>query len=163
MMMKNESLKQITIKLEKFLAGKKLAYGNIDMISQNSFSQITTIIIDDDKDITAVFAEYLKSHGITTLGIGHDGKSAVELYQKTKPSVVFLDVMMPDYDGFYGLEKIKQFDLNARIIMVTADVTQETHDRLMSLGASMIIHKPFEIEEIIMMINRITQLEVMNN
>lgn len=132
------------------------------MNHQNTFSQITTIIIDDDKDISIVFADYLKLHGITTLGIGHDGKSAVELYQKIKPSVVFLDVIMPNYDGFYGLEKIKQFDPNARIIMVTADLTQETHDRLVSLGANMIIHKPFEIEEILMIINRIIRLEIVN-
>ena len=131
-------------------------------MNNHAFSQITTIIIDDDKDITAVFAEYLKLHGIATLGIGHNGKSAIELYQKIKPSVVFLDVMMPDYDGFYGLEKIKQFDPNARVIMVTADVTRETHDRLVSLGANMIIHKPFEIEEILMIINRIIRLEVVN-
>ena len=133
------------------------------MSNPNSFSQITAIIIDDDQGITTVFTEYLQVHGIATLGIGHDGKSAVELYQKTKPDIVFLDVIMPDYDGFYGLEKIKQFDPNARVIMVTADLTQGTHDRLMSLGANMIIHKPFEIEEILMIINRITQLEVMNN
>ena len=133
------------------------------MSGQISFSHITTIIIDDDPGITTVFTEYLKLHGITNLGIGHDGKSAVDLYQKTKPNVVFLDVMMPDYDGFYGLEKIKQFDPNARVIMVTADVTQETHDRLISLGASMVLHKPFEIEEIVMVINRMTALEVVNS
>ena len=132
------------------------------MSSQRFSSQITAIIIDDDKGITTVFREYLQIHGIATLGVGHDGKSVVELYQKTKPDIVFLDVMMSDYDGFYGLEKIKQFDPNARVIMVTADLTQEAHDKLMSLGANMIIHKPFEIEEILMMINRITKLEVVN-
>ncbi len=131
-------------------------------MNNQAISQITTIIIDDDKDITDVFSEYLQIHGITTLGIGHNGKSAIELYQKTKPDIVFLDVMMSDYDGFYGLEKIKQFDPNARVIMVTADLTQGTHDRLMSLGANMIIHKPFEIEEILMIINRIIRLEVVN-
>jgi len=132
------------------------------MNNQIFSSQITAIIIDNDKGITTVFREYLQIHGIATLGIGHDGKSAIELYQKTKPDIVFLDVIMPNYDGFYGLEKIKQFDPNARVIMVTADLTQETHDRLMSLGANMIIHKPFEIEEILTMINRITQLEIVN-
>jgi DNA-binding response OmpR family regulator len=135
---------------------------DIDMSSQKFSSQITAIIIDDDKGITTVFREYLQIHGIATLGVGHDGKSVVELYQKTKPDIVFLDVIMSNYDGFYGLEKIKQFDPNARVIMVTADLTQEAHDKLMSLGANMIIHKPFEIEEILMMINRITQLEVVN-
>jgi len=132
------------------------------MSSQRFSSQITAIIIDDDKGITTVFREYLQIHGIATLGVGHDGKSVVELYQKTKPDIVFLDVIMSNYDGFYGLEKIKQFDPNARVIMVTADLTQEAHDKLMSLGANMIIHKPFEIEEILMMINRITKLEVVN-
>ena len=132
------------------------------MSSQRFSSQITAIIIDDDKGITTVFREYLQIHGIATLGVGHDGKSVVELYQKTKPDIVFLDVIMSNYDGFYGLEKIKQFDPNAKVIMVTADLTQEAHDKLMSLGANMIIHKPFEIEEILMMINRITQLEVVN-
>ena len=132
------------------------------MNNQSLSSQITAIIIDNDKGITTVFREYLQIHGIATLGIGNDGKSVVELYQKTKPDIVFLDVIMPDYDGFYGLEKIKQFDPNARVIMVTADLTQETHDRLVSLGANMIIHKPFEIEEILTMINRITQLEIVN-
>lgn len=132
------------------------------MSSQIFSSQITAIIIDDDKRITTVFREYLQIHGITTLGIGHDGKSVVELYQKTKPDIVFLDVIMPDYDGFYGLEKIKQFDPNARIIMVTADLTQETHDRLVALGADMIIHKPFETKEIIRVLNRITELKVTN-
>ena len=131
-------------------------------MSQIFSSQVTAIIIDDDKGITTVFREYLQIHGIATLGVGHDGKSVVDLYQKTKPDIVFLDVIMPDYDGFYGLEKIKQFDPNARIIMVTADLTQGTHDRLVSLGANMIIHKPFEIEEILMALNRITQLEVVN-
>jgi DNA-binding response OmpR family regulator len=135
---------------------------DIDMSSQRFSSQITAIIIDDDKGITTVFREYLQIHGIATLGVGHDGKSVVELYQKTKPDIVFLDVIMSNYDGFYGLEKIKQFDPNARVIMVTADLTQEAHDKLMSLGANMIIHKPFEIEEILMMINRITKLEVVN-
>lgn len=132
------------------------------MSSQRFSSQITAIIIDDDKGITTVFREYLQIHGIATLGVGHDGKSVVELYQKTKPDIVFLDVIMSNYDGFYGLEKIKQFDPNAKVIMVTADLTQEAHDKLVSLGANMIIHKPFEIEEILMMINRITQLEVVN-
>ena len=161
-MSNTHNLTQINNKIE-YLIKEKSAKVDIDMNSQIFSSQITAIIIDDDKGITTVFTEYLQIHGIATLGIGHDGKSTIELYQKTKPDIVFLDVIMPDYDGFYGLEKIKQLDPNARVIMVTADITQETHDRLMSLGANMIIHKPFEIEEIIMVINRITQLEVIHN
>lgn len=82
---------------------------DIDMNNQNAFSQITTIIIDDDKDITVVFAEYLKSHGITTLGIGHDG-NCYGTIPKDQPEYVFLDVMMPtqDYNLIEELESLQQ-------------------------------------------------------
>lgn len=150
-------------KIREILGWKKINLWGIDMDGQNQGSQTTAIIIDDDHDIASVFKEYLELYGITTLGIGHNGKSAVELYQKIKPSIVLLDVMMPDYDGFYGLGKIKQLDPSAKVIMATADATQESRDRLTSLGADAVLHKPFEVKEIRAAINRITQLGVGNN
>ncbi len=128
-----------------------------------AFPQISTIIIDDNRDIAKVFEEYLELCGITVVGVGYDGKDAVDLYQKFKPSVVILDVMMPNFDGFYGLEKIKQLDSNAKVIMVTADTTLRTQERLKSLGAHSIIYKPIEIEDLFLAISRAAQLGCVHN
>lgn len=113
------------------------------------------IVIDDDFDTVEVFCEYLELKNIHVLGKGHNGKDAVDLYKKLNPDVVFLDVLMPDYDGFYALEKIRQVNPKAHVIMVTASLTAQTEDKLKELNASAIIFKPYEIDQVIETVNRV--------
>lgn len=121
---------------------------------------ITSIVIDDDPDTVAVFCEYLEMNQIMVMGKGFNGKEAVELYQKLKPDFVFADVMMPEYDGFYALEKIRQIDPGAKIIMVTADLRAETEYRLKALKATDIVFKPFDISKIMEIIYRLEPMQI---
>lgn len=116
---------------------------------------MTGIIIDDDIDTVDVLEEYLEFKDIHILDKGFDGKDAVDLYKKHNPDIVFLDVMMPHYDGFYALEKIKQLDPDACMIMVTGDLTTETYNRLQLLKSSAIIYKPFDIDHIMEAIKQV--------
>jgi len=113
------------------------------------------IVIDDDFDTVEVFSDYLELKNIHVLGKGYNGKDAVDLYKKLNPDVVFLDVLMPDYDGFYALEKIRQVNPNAHVIMVTASLTAQTEDKLKELNASAIIFKPYEIDQVVETVNRV--------
>ena len=121
---------------------------------------ITSIVIDDDPDTVAVFCDYLEMNQIMVIGKGFNGKDAVELYQKLKPDIVFADVMMPEYDGFYALEKIRQIDPDTKIIMVTADLRAETEHRLKALKATGIVFKPFDIRKIMEIIYTIAPMEI---
>ena len=58
------------------------------------------IIVDDDQDTVEVFCEYLTIKGIDVIGIGHNGREAIELYQELKPDVVLSDVLMPTMMDF---------------------------------------------------------------
>jgi DNA-binding NarL/FixJ family response regulator len=116
---------------------------------------VSVLVIDDDVDTVEVFCEYLEIKDIKVLGRGHNGKSAIELYEKLKPDIVLLDVMMPEYDGFFGLEQIKKFDPAAKVIMVTADLTYGTEKRLKELNASAVIYKPYEIDSVIDTIHKV--------
>jgi len=120
----------------------------------------SVIVVDDDRDTVEVFCEYLAIKDIKVLGRGYDGKAAVELYKKHKPDVVLLDVMMPDYDGFYGLEQIRKIDPAAKIIMVTADLTSDTEKKLVELKASAMIYKPYEIDSVIETIETVNKENV---
>lgn len=91
---------------------------------------ISVIVIDDDIDTLDVFSEFLEIKDIKVLGRGHDGKKAAELYQKFRPDIVIMDAMMPDYDGFYGINKIREINPDAKIIMVTATVSEETEKKI---------------------------------
>ncbi|MDE1812868.1 MAG: response regulator, partial [Thaumarchaeota archaeon] len=119
---------------------------------------MTAIVIDDDKDTVSVLCDFLQIKGIKVIGRGYDGLEAVEIYKKLRPDAVFLDVMMEGYDGIYGLEKIKEIRRDAIVIMVTADMTVSTHDKLITLDASAIVYKPYDINEIMHILGKLSTM-----
>jgi two-component system, chemotaxis family, chemotaxis protein CheY len=128
--------------------------------NKNEIKQITALVVDDDKDTVSVFSEFLQLKGIEVIGTGYDGMEAFELYKRLKPDVVFLDVMMDRYDGFYALEKIRAMDRDAIVIMVTADLSKDTEKRLTDLGSSAIIYKPYDIDQIIQVVDKLVHQKI---
>jgi DNA-binding response OmpR family regulator len=116
----------------------------------------TAIVIDDDLDTVELFCEYLELKGIRVIGKGYDGREAVELYQKLRPHIVFVDIMMPHYDGFYAAEEIRKVDPDAKIIMITADLTSDTAHRLEELQIPA-IYKPYEFDDIMTTVSKLMQ------
>ncbi|MEX2060115.1 MAG: response regulator [Nitrosopumilaceae archaeon] len=104
----------------------------------------TALVVDDDPDTVEMFSDYLENKGVSVIGKAKDGKEGFELYKKLEPDVIFLDVIMPNYDGFYTLKKIREIDADAKIIMVTADFSPTTKKKLKELKATDIIYKPYD-------------------
>jgi len=104
----------------------------------------TALVVDDDPDTVEMFSDYLENKGVSVIGKAKDGKEGFELYKKLKPDVIFLDVIMPNYDGFYTLKKIREIDSDAKVIMVTADFSPTTKKKLKELKATDIIYKPYD-------------------
>ncbi|SRR5579885_780290 len=115
----------------------------------------TAIIVDDDEDTVNLFAEFLEICDVKVLGKAFDGNQGVEMYQKIFPDLVFSDVMMPGYDGFYVLKKIRQINPHAILVMITGDVRPETIDGLKELKADAIVYKPFDMKQVIETINKL--------
>lgn len=116
---------------------------------------IRAIVIDDDKESVALFSEILSSNKIEVVGKGYNGQEAAFLYQKLKPDVVFLDVIMPVYDGIYGISKIREMDPNSIVIITANQMTVNTQIALNKLRPSAIIKEPIDVNEII---KKVTQL-----
>lgn len=108
----------------------------------------TAVLVDDEESITEVFKDVLEVIGIDVVGVGYNGKDAEELYKKYNPDVVFTDIMMPETDGFYAIKKIREINPEAKIIAVTADLSNETTQKLQEIEISALIHKPFDIQHI---------------
>lgn len=113
----------------------------------------TAIVIDDDHPTVEMLSEFLEMKGMKVIGRGYTGIDAVELYKKSRPDFVLLDIMMPVYDGFYVLEQIRIFDPGAKIIVVTADLRDDTVSRLDKLNIPY-INKPYEFEQLVNMIKQ---------
>ncbi len=110
---------------------------------------IKALAVDDNLEILTLFVELLQLKNFTVVGKGHNGQEAVELYRTLKPDITFLDVVMPNGDGIYALEKIREINPTAIVVMVTSDLAATTSERLEQLHASAIIHKPFDINDIV--------------
>lgn len=124
---------------------------------------ITAIIAEDDLTNLELFAELLELKGIKILKKVSNGKEAVDAFESHRPDVVFLDVMMPDYDGIYALEEIRKIDPNSKIIMVTADTSEETESIFEKLVPSAIIHKPYDLYSIIHTLENKLDLKVLHD
>ncbi|MFZ1076746.1 MAG: response regulator [Nitrosotalea sp.] len=114
-------------------------------------SSANAIVIDDDVDVRDLFVELLKMNEINILGIGSNGKDALELYKLHNPDIVFIDYIMPQYDGLYGAEKIKEFDPHAKIVLASGSyIEKEGLDNLVNA----ILKKPIEINDVVSTINK---------
>lgn len=123
---------------------------------------ITAIVIDDEHDITEVFCEFLEIKGVKVVGIGHDGKKAIELYKKFKPSVVLMDLVMSNYDGFYALQKIREYDPDSKVIIFSASLTPEYVEQLKKMNVSGITRKPYDMDKVIGLIEKVTEGKIID-
>lgn len=105
------------------------------------------LIADDDNNISELIKVYFEKDGFSTI-VAHDGKQAVELFKSEAPSIVILDVMMPEMDGWQVCREIRRVS-NIPIIMLTAK--GETFDKVLGLelGADDYMVKPFDPKELI--------------
>ena len=117
---------------------------------------ITGIVIDDDSRTVRIFSELLEELGVKVLGKGYNGKDAVTLYKEYTPDIVFLDVMMPDGNGFYAIRKIQQINTDSKIIAVTADTRSYIREKLKKQNITSIMYKPFDVKSIMQIINQNT-------
>lgn len=106
----------------------------------------TILIADDNRQISSILEEYAKKEGYTTK-TAFDGLEAIELFNKTSPDIVLLDVMMPKMDGFEVCREIRKTS-NTPVIMITA--RGEDFEKIMGLdiGADDYMVKPFSPGEV---------------
>lgn len=123
----------------------------------------SVIVVDDDFDTVEVFSEFLSLRNIEVLGKAYDGLEGLRLFEEKRPDIVFSDIWMPEYDGFYLLTNLKEKYPDSKIIMVTADLTSETDAKLKSSKADFVIFKPFKIVDVMATIDKLMKVEIIPN
>jgi DNA-binding NtrC family response regulator len=113
-------------------------------------------IIDDDELINAMLSRVLKSSGYTV----RTATSADAIAQKIKswsPDIVLLDIQIGDLNGIDVLQELVEQEVPAQVVMLTADDTAETAVKAMKLGAADYLTKPFNVEEVKIVLGNILE------
>ena len=110
---------------------------------------IRAVIIDDDKDTIQLFSDLLESNGIKIVGKGYNGQDAVFLYQKLRPDILFLDVLMPVYDGVFALKKIRESHPESVIVTIFDKLSIGKEIEINRLKPSAVIKEPIDVDDIL--------------
>lgn len=102
------------------------------------------LVTDDSKIARKLVLKTLKEFSTEedTIFEASNGLEALETYKQEKPNLVFLDLTMPVMDGFEAIEKIIEFDNQAKIIVISADIQKGSMEKVSQLGAIGFVKKP---------------------
>ena len=109
------------------------------------------LIVDDSVFVKKQLGQILTSEGFEIIDTAGNGLEAIEKYKEHHPEidVVTMDITMPGMDGVTALEKIIEFDKNAKIVMVSALGKQDLVKKSFMLGAKNYIIKPLDRHKVL--------------
>ncbi|MFC2027830.1 response regulator transcription factor [Chloroflexota bacterium] len=105
------------------------------------------LVVDDDPIIRKVIDSNLRARHFDVI-LAEDGKSALQIMEKTQPDLVILDIMMPGIDGIEVCRRIREWS-EVPIVFLTA--RDELYNKLtgFGIGADHYITKPFAVDELV--------------
>jgi two-component system chemotaxis response regulator CheY len=106
------------------------------------------LIVDDSALTRRSLRQILETAGCEVLE-AENGLDALERYFLDKPDVVLLDLVMRGMYGLDVLQKIRELDPGARIVVVSADIQTSSQDLAGEAGAAAFINKPFDKSDIL--------------
>lgn len=126
-------------------------------MQENNINSKTVIVVDDDPSVGLLVSVILKNlnYNVVTL---LKGQELLEyLSKELSPSLILLDLKLPDIDGFELCKKIRENPLTATIPIIVITGVEEIDSRikLIEIGADDYINKPFDVRELKVRINRL--------
>lgn len=109
--------------------------------------KIQVLLVDDERDFLNTISFWLKSKGYLVM-LANNGKQAIELIKSGHPDIVFLDNHMPIMGGLEALTRIREFNKEIPVIMITAYGDEKTMAKVCQLGISGFFPKKAGLEEL---------------
>lgn len=105
------------------------------------------LICDDSSFARKQMARAIPTEWEVEIHFAGDGIEGVQAIREGKGEVVFLDLTMPNLDGYGVLETIRKEDLPAMVIVVSGDIQPDAQERVRKLGAMAFIKKPIDSDK----------------
>ncbi|HUO78213.1 MAG TPA: sigma-54 dependent transcriptional regulator [Thermodesulfovibrionales bacterium] len=114
-------------------------------------------LVDDDELIVSMLSRALRGEGYEVNSETVTFTAVVDKIAAWLPDVVLLDLKLPSITGLDILEKIKTNQIDTQVVMLTSDDHVETAIKCMKLGAADYLTKPFNIDEVKIVVNNIVE------
>lgn len=120
---------------------------------QRPTAQNTILLVEDNLSNITTMMDYLKAKGYQVL-VAVNGKEGVETAQAQQPSLILMDIQMPEMDGLEAIKIIRRDPVIAKtpIIALTALAMAGDRERCLQAGANEYVSKPVRLKELIQLI-----------
>lgn len=105
---------------------------------------VDILVVEDNKELAGVLCDFLRAENYT-VSAAENAEKSLALYERYGARLVVLDIMLPDKDGFYILEKIRA-QSNTPVLIVSAKTAKDDKLLGLNLGADDYIEKPYDID-----------------
>ncbi|NQT21954.1 MAG: response regulator [Candidatus Omnitrophica bacterium] len=105
------------------------------------------LVIDDEEGACEFIKSFLEDREYTVI-TALNGKDGINIIKEKNPSLVFLDIRMPEMSGIDVLAELKNQNINTNIILMTGMQEGEELDKAKSFGVKGVIKKPIELMEL---------------
>lgn len=112
------------------------------------------MVCDDSIFVRKKMRDILALLGVNNVIEAEDGQQAVDKYKSENPTLVFMDIIMPEKDGVEALSEIMAFDSGARVVMASSVGTQKNLKDAITAGAYDFLQKPIETADIARIIKK---------
>jgi len=109
---------------------------------------LAILICDDSSLARKQMAKSLPKNWDVDISFAKNGVEALEFIRQGKAEIMFLDLNMPELDGYGVLKAIRENDLPTMVIVVSGDIQPEAYQRVINLGALEFIKKPIDIDQV---------------
>ena len=129
---------------------------NLPVVKDNLNDDIVALVVDDDEINRQVAKRYLEKMDIG-VDLAASGDEAIEKTNETKYDIIFMDLQMPNMDGFETTRRIRANEngYKVRIVSLTASLVGEVQEGCIEAGMDGYISKPFSVSDIEREINQI--------
>ena len=128
-----------------------LRENNIPLHEELDSSGVKILVVDDEKAVISIIRRFLeRSQARFQIEIAMDGYDAGHQVATFRPNVIFLDLRLPGIDGFEVCRRIKASAESAstRIIAMTGYYESDVAQRIIEMGAEMLMQKPFTPDDL---------------
>jgi DNA-binding NtrC family response regulator len=123
------------------------------MISQPNSKPTRILVVDDDRAMCQLLFDLLREDGYA-VDLAHDGESAIEMHRNTRFDLTITDLMMPRMKGIELIQRLREIDGAAQVLLITAFGSIESAVDAMRAGAFHYVTKPFHNDEILIQVKR---------
>ncbi|HLY70911.1 MAG TPA: response regulator transcription factor [Puia sp.] len=120
---------------------------------------VKILYVEDELFLAKIVSESLESRGFEVI-TENDGGKVLGVFEKSKPDVCVLDIMLPNKDGFTIADEIRAVNQHVPVIFLTAKTQTEDLVKGFSLGGNDYIRKPFSVEELIVRIHNLLKRKI---